>query len=403
MQIAKAIWQPVESLREKSLPMLFAQGDRENRLFLACKLFLDSFESFGPQQNSAKPEQAFDFEQPLFARKAKTEVIDELITTVSIEAFIEDVVKVEKRLSRGHITNVRELELELMCAGKVFLLPLSTFRVRSPANPLQLASQSEIAYTRFLEHVTVLCNTLYTTDASKARSAYHINDIALIKQMLPEEMYCDYNREFELELDDDMPLDCDLLTREGDMGCVDGWRGDVDEMINLSIPVQDQASSSTPQTNPLPTPKHAPPPPPTSTSATPPSESPTPAPNTTTKDLKCPICAYIPTGEEKWKASNLRRHKRTQHPSPDEKGGKKVWRCQWKGCGSVFTRSDNLRSHARDKGHEVGVGKWKGKGKERVVDDEGKEEDEGDMGMGIEGDERPVKRRKGDGSVFGAE
>lgn len=120
-QIAKAIWQPVESLREKGLPQLFEQGDRENRLFLACKLFLDSFESFGPQQEKAKTEleKAFDFEQPVFARKAKTQVIDELIKTVSIEAFIEDVVKVEKRLERGHISNVRELELELMCAGKV--------------------------------------------------------------------------------------------------------------------------------------------------------------------------------------------------------------------------------------------------------------------------------------------
>jgi hypothetical protein len=117
--IAKAIWQPVESLRESNLPRLFTQGDRENRLFLACKLFLDSFESFGPQQEKSKTEAAFDFEQPLFARKAKTQVIDELIKTVSIEAFIEDVVKVEKRLERGHISNVRELELELMCAGKV--------------------------------------------------------------------------------------------------------------------------------------------------------------------------------------------------------------------------------------------------------------------------------------------
>lgn len=119
-EIAKAIWQPVDLLREKTLPHLFSQGDKENRLFSACTHFLDALESFGPEKDSSKTTQAFDFSQPLFAYKAKTQVIDELIKTVSIEAFIEDVVKVEKRLNRGHIANVRELELELMCAGKVF-------------------------------------------------------------------------------------------------------------------------------------------------------------------------------------------------------------------------------------------------------------------------------------------
>jgi hypothetical protein len=262
----------------------------------------------------------------------------------------------------------------------------------------QLASQSEQAYTRFHDHSTRLCTTLYTTDASKARSNYHINDIALIKQMLPEEMYCEYDREFELELDDDMPLNCDVLvTRDG---CVDGWKGNVDEMLSLSVPVHGQSShqassssshhtpSSISQNRAISTP--APTPASKTPAQTPVSESPTPAP---TKDLKCPICAYIPTGEEKWKASNLRRHKRTQHPTP-EVGGKKVWRCGWEGCGSVFTRSDNLRSHCRDKGHEGVVGvDVMGKGKERVVEDEvekgsGREED----------DERAVKRRKGGGA-----
>ena len=50
---------------------------------------------------------------------AKSRIIDELIQKVSIEAFIEDVVAVEQRLREGSITNLRELELELICAGKV--------------------------------------------------------------------------------------------------------------------------------------------------------------------------------------------------------------------------------------------------------------------------------------------
>jgi hypothetical protein len=60
-------------------------------------------------------------------------------------------------------------------------------------------------------------------------------------------------------------------------------------------------------------------------------------------------CGYVPTGEERWKASNLSRHKRIQHP---ENGGK-VYKCEWDGCGSTFTRSDNLKEHVRKKGHHV--------------------------------------------------
>ena len=60
-------------------------------------------------------------------------------------------------------------------------------------------------------------------------------------------------------------------------------------------------------------------------------------------------CGYVPTGEERWKASNLSRHKRIQHP---ENGGK-VYKCEWEGCGSTFTRSDNLKEHVRKKGHQL--------------------------------------------------
>jgi hypothetical protein len=59
-------------------------------------------------------------------------------------------------------------------------------------------------------------------------------------------------------------------------------------------------------------------------------------------------CGYEPNGEERWKASNYARHLRTQH---SQDNGRK-WRCGWRGCTSEFTRSDNLRSHQRDKGHD---------------------------------------------------
>jgi hypothetical protein len=82
---------------------------------------------------------------------------------------------------------------------------------------------------------------------------------------------------------------------------------------------------------------------------------PSPSPSPTTDKHHC-HCGYVPSGEEKWKASNLRRHKRTQHP--ELKGGEaKVYKCRFAGCKSTFTRSDNLRSHQRDKGHEgLGLG-----------------------------------------------
>lgn len=63
--------------------------------------------------------------QASFELKAKTRVIDELIQNVGIEAFIEDVVSVERRLKHSQITSVRSLELDLIFAGKVSLFPFA--------------------------------------------------------------------------------------------------------------------------------------------------------------------------------------------------------------------------------------------------------------------------------------
>ena len=60
-----------------------------------------------------------NFSQASFYRTAKNRIIDELIQKISIEAFIEDVVAVEQRLQEGSIKDLRQLELELICAGKV--------------------------------------------------------------------------------------------------------------------------------------------------------------------------------------------------------------------------------------------------------------------------------------------
>lgn len=81
---------------------------------------------------------------------------------------------------------------------------------------------------------------------------------------------------------------------------------------------------------------------------------PSPAPNMPPQQkYVCSTCGYIPHGEERWKASNLARHKRTQHSTVN---GKKSWGCAYPGCKSAFSRSDNLAMHVREKGHWVRMG-----------------------------------------------
>jgi hypothetical protein len=61
-------------------------------------------------------------------------------------------------------------------------------------------------------------------------------------------------------------------------------------------------------------------------------------------------CGFKPSGKECYKASNLKRHQRTQHCRPPS-----IHSCNYPGCGSKFTRSDNLRHHQRIKYHLQGI------------------------------------------------
>ncbi|CAG8972051.1 hypothetical protein HYALB_00004915 [Hymenoscyphus albidus] len=372
--IARALWQPLNPLTERIFPRLFPAGD-ENRLLLVCRRFLDVSESFGSSDKIPSDGEKIAACKTRFVKYAKKQVIDELIKTVSIEAFIEDVVKVEKRLNRGYIQNVRELELELMCAGK-------------------LASQSELAYTRFLSHVTKLCNSLYGPSPIRERAVYHIGDISLVKKLLPEELFSEQNdeeeREFELELEDDLPVGfevgmmgtCDERSRiriecvlHSDEDLENGFSSPQENqtqppspLVTIPIPLHRSKSSHNPST---PKPSHP-------IQNHPKSSNPT---SQEPPNYQCSLCEYIPSGKEKWKPSNLRRHRRTQHASTETKG---LHICPWPGCRKSFTRSDNLRSHVRDKGHEVGVG-----GGKEVAEEE---EDEGRDGERER--ERVRKRRK---------
>ncbi|EHL00960.1 hypothetical protein M7I_3078 [Glarea lozoyensis 74030] len=173
------------------------------------------------------------------------------------------------------------------------------------------------------------CNSLYETSPSRTRAAYRIRDIARIKTLLPEELCYDPSDEEEaaFDMDDDAPLGFSLnvLGRcDRRMGShMDEFMRDADDVLNESC------------------------------------------------------------GDEKWKPSNLRRHKRTQHASADKKGS---WVCKWEGCTKSFTRSDNLRSHMRDKGHGIETAT-----NPHAIEEE---DEEGHGKQDQDGEERGPKRRK---------
>ena len=297
----------------------------------------------------------------------------------------------------------------------------------------KLASQSDVTYDRFLSHVTCLCDTLYSEgESEKSRTEYQIEDIDITKFLIPEEGSGDEdsveNENFDFSdligdhsvsmhfgsVDasvEEFVMEADAIL-DNSQYVTTSYRADILLTVlsftnpkstpMTSTPLARSQSNPNPTTNPFcqsrfPTPSpsampaSSPFPPPTTSSAifTSHSSSATPSASTSStaeqNKYKC-YCGYIPRGEEKWKASNLARHKRTQHPVEV-----KVYKCGFPGCSSTFTRSDNLRSHARDKGHEMKGDdvRWGGFGE----DGEGKRDRERER-EDWEGKRRPSKRRK---------
>ncbi|PMD33171.1 hypothetical protein L207DRAFT_535229 [Hyaloscypha variabilis F] len=384
--IARSIWQPLDIFAE-DVPYQAAQSSNvENLLLSACKHFLDVFESFSTPKNvpSLPPSNGFDFAQELFQSRCKTRVIDELLRNQSIKAFNGGVVTIGRRLQDGKITNTRQLELELICVGK-------------------LASQPLQAFTIFARHVTHLCDSLYREEAGtlKSRAAHQIQDIALIKQHLPEEHFFEEHEEDDYGHDerhnhehDDIGdlLDLDFDAKSEDIeACINAFKDDADNTlshIDVNFTIQTASSTHINERSPFvqtfgsvyqhSTSSFQQQQIPQTPASTPQSSLPPTSPVPSSNKYRC-HCGYSPSGEERWKASNLRRHKRTQHPTEV-----KVHRCEYPGCKSVFTRSDNLRSHRRDKGHFLGF-----EGEPFPGD--------GMEGMGnLEGMRGPKRRRGGD-------
>jgi hypothetical protein len=92
-----------------------------NNLFVYCPELIDCtvIQSFGcREQSNTTARQQFDFARSAFVYKAKTRIIDQLIQQPSVEAFIEDIVEVERRLNNNLIVDLRQLELELIWVAK---------------------------------------------------------------------------------------------------------------------------------------------------------------------------------------------------------------------------------------------------------------------------------------------
>lgn len=73
--------------------------------------------------------------------------------------------------------------------------------------------------------------------------------------------------------------------------------------------------------------------------------------------------------------------------------------CTWPGCGRSFTRSDNLMSHKKSKGHIVEFGvRGVGSGGDKTYNVEGKYSDhqpgEHQLGSDLEDDQRAAKRTR---------
>jgi hypothetical protein len=128
----------------------------------------------------------FDFPRAMFELRARTRVLDELFQKAP--AFIQEVVKIETRLLQGRIKGIRELELELICAGKVSIAPGCFHGV---ANLHQCASQPDAAYRTFHDLVIKLCDLVYAEEggSKQSRKSYHVQDVSLVKQLITEEHF----------------------------------------------------------------------------------------------------------------------------------------------------------------------------------------------------------------------
>jgi hypothetical protein len=116
MQIARSIWKPADDVEKGKQVEVQSPKPKENALFSGCKHFLDVLESFNASENetAASKDKHLASIHRSFATRVR---FNNLIS--SSRPFADEVVNVERRLLAGQISSTRQLELELVCAGKV--------------------------------------------------------------------------------------------------------------------------------------------------------------------------------------------------------------------------------------------------------------------------------------------
>jgi len=220
--------------------------------------------------------------------------------------------------------------------------------------------------------VTTLCDALYHENQGiKSRTQHHLEAISRTQQLLPqEEDIEEEDRNFSNARAYTIPQDegygtMENMTAEDLQTNIDTFNFDAELPFDGNTDFEElfgvQSGTTTPFCNvPLQQIQHTQIPSSQNTYHSdyqaPPSRDPTPPPEKTSgtqtlamgSKYRC-HCGYEPEGEEKWKASNMARHKRIQHAT-------RKYTCGFRGCKSTFTRSDNLRSHQRDKGHVLLMG-----------------------------------------------
>lgn len=197
--------------------------------------------------------------------------------------------------------------------------------------------------------MTKIFDAVYAREhnTSPSRRDYHLQDILHIKQFIEEEGIIDENLGSEEEYDHQIDGTAAMARK----GTIESFAGDAESTLKqiwyvfLQISTYRSSflttSSSYISGTNTETVRNSP----HSRRAHTLDFVPLTAPSSPPREYRCE-CGYTPKGKDRWKASNLTRHKRTQHPEET-----KVFACNYPGCGSTFNRSDNLRQHSREKGH----------------------------------------------------
>ncbi|SPN99637.1 uncharacterized protein DNG_02489 [Cephalotrichum gorgonifer] len=251
---------------------------------------------------------------------------------------------VNERVTKGYISTVRRVELELLQAARGYL-PLAAF------------------ITQFAPFVRQQCDILYSTHATSlaCRSTHYGQVIDLIESMIPSTAPTDNARklpatsdlsEFLYTLDTPFP---------SDNGNISPTHTSLAQTVSPTASPSSSSSSSSSngasgstmspgQPSPQIDRQDGP-----SSNASPAHSERSDAEGRATAekveaDVCCELCGYRPTGHPQWFKGSMMKHKKHMHSAAPPQ----IFQCPFPGCTSRYkNRQDNLRQHQLEKGHFV--------------------------------------------------